>query len=233
MTIDGHADAAGGPKTRRSTTGGSLRIGGHTLATWSSTQKVVSLSSAESEYNGVVRCASEAIGLANTLRELGYEAHVRISTGAAAARGLAHALRCGSKERNPWLSATESCESDKTENEEGKPFRALPRLPPEVHNMTDTRLLDRIIREQVSDGPSDQARLLILNWNAEPKRDKVANSVVGLCHVILLQGEESHRSESTMIEVPEISSLESVETAKIPFKSEVLSGCVKRVRLSN
>ena len=42
----------------------------------------------------MVRCASEAIGLANTIRELGHEAHVRICTDAVAARGLA--LRSGS-----------------------------------------------------------------------------------------------------------------------------------------
>ena len=42
----------------------------------------------------MVRCASEAIALANTIRELGHEAQVRIWTDAAAARGLA--LRSGS-----------------------------------------------------------------------------------------------------------------------------------------
>ena len=97
VLIDGHsdADAAGCPKTRRSTSGGCLRVGQHTLATWSSTQKVVSLSSAESEYYSMVRCASETIGLVNTIRELGHGAQVRIWTdAAAAARGLA--LRSGS-----------------------------------------------------------------------------------------------------------------------------------------
>ena len=54
----------------------------------------MSLSGAESEYCSTVRCASEAIGLANTIRELGHEAQVRIWTDAAAARGLA--LRSGS-----------------------------------------------------------------------------------------------------------------------------------------
>ena len=88
------ADAAGCPKTRRPTSGGCLRVGQHTLATWSSTQRVVSLSSAESEDYSMVRRASEAIGLANTVRELGHEAQVRIWTDAAAARGLA--LRSGS-----------------------------------------------------------------------------------------------------------------------------------------
>ena len=95
VLIDGlsDADAAGCPKTRRLTSGGCLCVGQHTLATWSSTQKVVSLSSAESEYYSIVRCASEAI-VANTIRELGHEAQVRIWTDAAAARGLA--LRSGS-----------------------------------------------------------------------------------------------------------------------------------------
>ena len=94
-------------KTRRSTSGGSLRIGRHTLAPWSSTRKVVSLSSAESEYHGVVRCASEAIGLANAVRELGHEAHARIWTGAAAARGLA--LRSGSGAIKHMEQSTSGC----------------------------------------------------------------------------------------------------------------------------
>ena len=42
----------------------------------------------------MVRCASEANGLANTVRALGHEAHLQIWTDAAAARGLA--LRSGS-----------------------------------------------------------------------------------------------------------------------------------------
>ena len=37
----------------------------------------------------MVRCASEAVELADTKREMGHEAHVRIWTNAAAARGLA------------------------------------------------------------------------------------------------------------------------------------------------
>ena len=56
--------------------------------------EVVALSSAESEYHSMVRCAREAIGLANTIRELGHEVHERIWTGALGARGMA--LRSGS-----------------------------------------------------------------------------------------------------------------------------------------
>ena len=54
--------------------------------TRSSTEKVVSLSSGEPEHCSTQRCANEASGLANTIRELG---HVRIWTHAAAARGQA------------------------------------------------------------------------------------------------------------------------------------------------
>ena len=70
-------------------------VGQHTLATWTSTQKVVPLSSAEFEFNSMMRCASKAIGLANTIRELGHEARARIWTDAAAARGLALRNRSG------------------------------------------------------------------------------------------------------------------------------------------
>ena len=71
-------------------------FGHHTLATWS-TQKVVSQTNAEPECCSMVRCASESIGLVNTIRELGHETHVRIWTDAAAARGLA--LRSGGTRR--------------------------------------------------------------------------------------------------------------------------------------
>ena len=61
VKIDGlsDADAAGCTKTRRSRSGGCLRVDQHTSATWSSTQKVVSLSSVEFEYTSMVRRASE------------------------------------------------------------------------------------------------------------------------------------------------------------------------------
>ena len=62
VTIDGLSDAAAASclKTRRLASGGCLRVCQHTLATLSSTQKVVSPSSTESEYCSMVRCTSEA-----------------------------------------------------------------------------------------------------------------------------------------------------------------------------
>ena len=119
VPIDGlsDADAAGCPKTMRSISGGCLRVGEHTLATWSSTQEVVPLSSAESVYHRMVRRASEAIGLANTLQEFGHVAQVRIWTDAAVARGLA--LRSGNgaikhlEIKYSWLQKNQELRTEK------------------------------------------------------------------------------------------------------------------------
>ena len=110
---DRRTSPTGFPKTRRSTSGGCLRVVQHTLATWLSTQKVVSPSSAESEYCSMVRCASEAIGLAYTVRELGHETHVRIWRGAAAARGVA--LRSGSGAIKHMETSTLCCSRKKNQ----------------------------------------------------------------------------------------------------------------------
>ena len=85
--MDPPMQAAGFTKTRRSISGGCLRVGQHTLATSSSTQKVGSVSGAESECYKLVRCGSEAIGLANTKRLLGHEARLRIWSGRCCSTG--------------------------------------------------------------------------------------------------------------------------------------------------
>ncbi len=93
--LEGSSDAGAGgcTRTRRSTSGGVLRLGGHTLCAWSSSQNVVALSSCESEYYSLVRCAGEAIGLRETLEEMQLAYNIRLWTDARAARGLA--LRTG------------------------------------------------------------------------------------------------------------------------------------------
>ena len=54
------SDWAGEIKTRRSTTGSVVKLGGHTLLAKCATQKVVALSSAESEFYGMCRTATLA-----------------------------------------------------------------------------------------------------------------------------------------------------------------------------
>ena len=100
-----------------------------TLGTWSSTQKVVSLSSAEAAYHSTVRCASEALGMAKTIRELRHKGQVRVWTDAAAAHGLALGGRSGAAGHNDtkylWLRQKKKNEELRMEKIRGniKPHR--------------------------------------------------------------------------------------------------------------
>ena len=68
----------------------------------------MSLSSAESEYYSMVRCASEAIGLATTIRKLGHEAQVRIWTDAAE-RHADWLSEAGAAQSRIWKRSTFGC----------------------------------------------------------------------------------------------------------------------------
>ena len=125
------------------------------------------------------------------------------------------------KERSPWLTPTESCESDETEVEDEKPFKAPLGLPgplieetrirdpmhgchtdvttevgshlhPRYRQMKDMRPFEEIVSVKSSDERSDQTSFSVLSWNPGPKRGKVANSVVESFHVILVQEAQSH-----------------------------------------
>ena len=65
------SDWAGCRRTRRSTSGGAIMIGGHCVRTWSTTQAPIALSSAEAEYYAMVEGAVKAKGLESMLKELG------------------------------------------------------------------------------------------------------------------------------------------------------------------
>ena len=97
------------------------------------------------------------------------------------------------KERKPWLTPTESCASDETEEEEVRPLRAPPGLSDPFAE--EAWPFDGFVPEQVGHGLSDQIRLSILSWNAGLLRRKETNSVVGSYLVIPLQ--ESYFHEVT------------------------------------
>jgi len=82
-------DWAGCPKTRKSTSGGCLMLGSHTLKHWSSTQSGVSLSSGEAEFHGVVKGAGMGLGYQALLQDLGIKASLRVWTDSSAAIGIA------------------------------------------------------------------------------------------------------------------------------------------------
>ena len=64
-------------------------LGCHCIKTWNSTQYIIALSSGEAEYHGLVRGASQAIGIKSVLHEMGVDIDVELNTDASAAKGIA------------------------------------------------------------------------------------------------------------------------------------------------
>jgi len=84
------SDWAGCLRTRRSTSGGAIQLGSHTLRTWSTTQPTVAMSSAEAEYIAMVEGATRGIGLRTMLSEMGVDVSVMVvSTDSSAAKSFA------------------------------------------------------------------------------------------------------------------------------------------------
>jgi hypothetical protein len=71
LTLYSDSDWAGCRRTRRSTSGGAVKLGGHCVKTWSSTQAPIALSSAEAEYYAMVEACTRAMGLRTMLCEIG------------------------------------------------------------------------------------------------------------------------------------------------------------------
>ena len=90
-TLDVYSDAnwAGCKRSRKSTSGGVAMLGAHVIKTWSKTQAVIAKSSAESELYGIVRAATEGMGIASLMFDFGMtEADVRLHVDANAAMGI-------------------------------------------------------------------------------------------------------------------------------------------------
>ena len=63
-------------------------LGTHLIKHWSNTQGVVALSSAEAELYGVVRGATQGIGLQSIARDLGETLELEVLTDSGAAKGI-------------------------------------------------------------------------------------------------------------------------------------------------
>ena len=81
-------DFAGCHYTRRSTSGGCILIGTHLIRHWSTTQKVVTLSSGEAELAGIVKGAAEGIGIRSLCEDLGRTRRLEIHADSSAAVGI-------------------------------------------------------------------------------------------------------------------------------------------------
>ena len=82
------SDWAGCRRSRKSTSGGAIRVGQHTIKTWSKTQSIVATSSAEAELYAVVRGACEGLGMQALLEDFGAKAEMRIHLDSSAAQGI-------------------------------------------------------------------------------------------------------------------------------------------------
>ena len=64
-------------------------FGEHMVKSWSSTQNLVSLSSGEAEYYGLVKAGSMALGIRGLLADLGHKVTLELKSDASAAIGIA------------------------------------------------------------------------------------------------------------------------------------------------
>ena len=107
---------AGCLRTRKSTNGGMIKHGKNVVKTWSSTQAVVALSSGESEYYGIVKGASEALGIRSMLQDWGIRCAVKLWTDSSAAKGIAN--RVGLSKRTRHIAVHHLWVQERVENKE-------------------------------------------------------------------------------------------------------------------
>jgi len=82
------ADHAGCLRTKESTSGGCVMVGTHLLKFWSSIQPVITLSSGEAEFYGVVRGGAVGLGFLSLLAGLGIIMVLRLWTDSVAGQGM-------------------------------------------------------------------------------------------------------------------------------------------------
>ena len=89
-TITTHSDAdwAGCRETRKSATGGCIKIGDHCVKGWIKTQALIALSSGESEFYAALKAAAETLGMISMLPDFGWKLHGEVWGDADAALGI-------------------------------------------------------------------------------------------------------------------------------------------------
>ena len=94
--LDVHSDAnwAGCRVGRKSSSGGTIALGGHLIRAYSNTQSIIAKSSAESELYGVVRASAEGLGILTLLSDFGAK-DMRVSVGMDASAGMGIVQRQG------------------------------------------------------------------------------------------------------------------------------------------
>ena len=89
------SDWAGCVRTARSTSGGIITIGDHTIKSYSRQQKVVALSSAEAELYAMVAASAETLAIIAYARDLGMSLEGEVYTDSSAALGISQRAGIG------------------------------------------------------------------------------------------------------------------------------------------
>ncbi len=89
-SIDVYCDSdwAGCKVSGKSTSGGTIRRGGHLIKTWSRTQKTVALSSGEAELTALVKATCEGMGVSALMKDWGEEPSMVVYADSNAALGV-------------------------------------------------------------------------------------------------------------------------------------------------
>ena len=113
LRVMADSDWAGCLQTRRSTSGGLVMLGQHPLRTWSVTQSVVALSSAEAELYSMTEGASRGLALQSMLREMGVSVDLVVATDSSAAKTFASTRGLGRMRhlevKDLWLQGLVQC----------------------------------------------------------------------------------------------------------------------------
>ena len=107
--IEGYSDSdwAGDPRSRRSTSGGGIRLGAHLITHWSRTQSCIALSSGEAELNAMLKAACEGLHIVHIMSEVGEELGLCLRGDSSASHGTLQRLGTGRikhlQTRQLWL----------------------------------------------------------------------------------------------------------------------------------
>ena len=88
MRVQSDSDWAGDTKTRKSTSGGTIRLGAHLVKSWSKDQGSIATSSGEAELYAATKAASEALGLQSALKDFGINIEINLEIDAKATIGI-------------------------------------------------------------------------------------------------------------------------------------------------
>ena len=88
MRVQSDSDWAGDIQTRKSTSGGTIRLGAHLVKSWSKDQGSIATSSGEAELYAATKAASEALGLQSALKDFGIDIEIDLEIDAKATIGI-------------------------------------------------------------------------------------------------------------------------------------------------